>query len=173
MPTDPYTLTHGPSDVAVWRRLYRQTRGTRPPKGWSCARCPEEVVLRDGATPVSFMGMLERDVVVNDAAVHVGGLGYGATHPDYEGRGAMARVIRHALTLFHDRGCPLVFLTCLDALVPYYRDKLGFRIVQGDVWITQPDTGVQRLPREVYLCAWTESPAWRGITSVDLRGKPW
>ena len=170
-------LTYRRSAPAVWKALYRRTRGTRPTGPWSCARCPEEVVLWDGDRPVSFMGTLERRVTINGQPNLIGGLGYGATAPDWERRGCLRRVVAHALDLFTEQGRDWVLLTCLDALVPFYRDKLGWmQVGASPIWMDQPGGRTQVPPEVAVMAYWLDNdiahPA-PTITQLDLEGLPW
>ena len=128
-------------------------------------------MLWDGDRPVSFMGMLTRQVTLNSVLTDVGGLGYGATAPDWEHRGCLRRVVSHALDVFYSYDLDWALLTCLDALVPFYRDKLGWMQVGCEVG---RGPGLPPIPPEVAVMAyWLGYGVEPTITQLDLEGLPW
>jgi GNAT superfamily N-acetyltransferase len=108
--------------------------------------------------PVSHVGVLRHDVLVDGAAAPVAGLGGVITKPGFQGRGFAHILLREAVAFMTDEtDADFGFLFCLPRLVPFY-EALGWQGLSRPVLIEQPDGAL-------------ESPVESMV--LPLRGKPW
>lgn len=155
-----------------WRSLFRPSKGTRPPRGWTCQPCDRHFVLRDGQRIASFIGFLYRQIRIDEVDTNVAGLGYGATSQQYEREGCLRRLVQEAKEYFRRaQEATVIVITCLDTLVPFYtRD--GWHRVEGEVKIGQPG-GIVTMPKEVNAFVFPLEPGWVPVSTLDFRGLPW
>lgn len=152
---------------------FRRSLGTRPTQPWTCARCPDQVTLCEDGKLVSYMGFLLRKGMLNNKrSVQIGGMGYGMTVEEREGEGHFKKVVQYLVDhLREEHAVDLVLLTCLDALVPMYKD-FGFQRIDN-VWIEQPGVGRTTPPGEIHFMVQVFNDYLLPIRTLDLKGKPW
>lgn len=142
-----------------------KTRVTWAPAEWSIR------VRDDDRRLVSHVGMLMRDVAVDDVPMTIGGIGGVKTHPDARGRGYAAAALQAATAFFTDEhGVAFVLLVCLPPTVSYY-ERLGWRRFRGTLLVDQPDGTVPfttNLP--MVLPARAAAPL---DGTINLCGYPW
>ncbi|HSN87482.1 MAG TPA: GNAT family N-acetyltransferase [Thermoanaerobaculia bacterium] len=108
--------------------------------------------------PVSHVGVLRQDVLVDGVPVPVAGLGGVITAPGFQGRGFAQALLREAVAFMTDElDADFGFLFCLPRLIPFY-ERLGWQTLPRPVLIEQPG-GVMEFPFESMV--------------LPLRGRPW
>jgi GNAT superfamily N-acetyltransferase len=119
---------------------------------------------------VSLVGVLYREVQVNQQIIPVGGVGGVATHPGYQRRGLAGQLMeRTELFLRDELKVPFGLLVCSDLRVPYYR-KFGWQLI-ADPMVFEWH-GTKRVFHENTMVLPLNDQPWpRG--TVDLCGKPW
>jgi len=65
-------------------------------------------------------------------------LGNVCSDPDARGSGCASAAVELAIDAGRDRGVDWITLFCKSHLVPFY-ERLGFVVVDHDIWITRPD----------------------------------
>ncbi len=118
---------------------------------------------------VTFLNIVDRQVLADNQPVHFLGLNNVITEPQYRGQGYSSQLIRTALQFMHEldpKACG--FLFCADDLVPFYT-KFGWKKFEGDVTVCQP-SGDKRWSSNAMFYDLTGARSWQ---SVHLCGLPW
>ena len=120
---------------------------------------------------VSHVGVLSREVLMDDVPTVIGGIGSVKTHPAARGKGYASAGLREAVRFFTDElWVAFALLVCLPPIVPYYA-RHGWQRFHGTLLVAQPGGTVPfttNLP--MVLPIHTPTPA--GGT-IDLCGAPW
>ena len=141
------------------------TRVTWAPTVWSIR------VRDDDGHLVSHVGMLTRDVSVDDVPMTIGGIGGVKTHPDARGRGYASAAIQTATTFFTDeRGVAFVLLVCLPPTVPYY-ERLGWQRFRGTLLVAQPGGTIPFTTNLPMVLPARDAAPLDG--TINLCGYPW
>lgn len=120
--------------------------------------------------PVSHVGVLRHDVLVDGVPVPVAGLGGVITEPGFQGRGFAQELLREATAFMTDElGADFGFLFCLPRLVPFY-ERLGWQRLPGPVLIEQAG-GTLESPVEVMVLPLRDRPWPPG--RVETQSLPW
>lgn len=120
--------------------------------------------------PVSHVGLLRHDVLVDGVPVPVAGLGGVITEPGFQGRGFAQILLREALAFMTDEmDADFGFLFCLPRLVPFY-ERLGWQTISGPVLVQQSGGNVESPVESMVLPLRGGSwPPGR----VELQSLPW
>lgn len=70
----------------------------------------EHFVIKEDKKIVSHMRLLPLTVIINDCRIIVGAIGDVATHPDYQGRGYMGKLLRYSVEKMKERRIPISIL---------------------------------------------------------------
>jgi aminoglycoside 2'-N-acetyltransferase I len=141
-----------------------------PPVTWAPTTWSVRVRDDDGRL-VSHVGMLTREVAVDDVPTIIGGIGGVKTHPEARGRGYAAAAMRAATAFCTDeRGVAFMLLVCLPPTVPYY-ERLGWQRYRGTLLIAQPG-GTIPFTRNLPMVLPARDAAPRDGT-INLCGYPW
>jgi GNAT superfamily N-acetyltransferase len=120
--------------------------------------------------PVSHVGVLLHDVLVDGVPVPVVGLGGVITEPGFQGRGFAQILLREAVAFMTDElDADFGFLFCLPRLVPFY-ESLGWRMLPGPVLIEQPDGALESPVESMVLPL--RGRLWPP-GKVEIRSLPW
>ncbi len=141
------------------------TQVTWAPTMWSIR------VRDDDGRLVSHVGMLTRDVSVDDVPMTIGGIGGVKTHPDARGRGYAAAAIRTATAFLTDTcGAAFVLLVCLPPTVPYY-ERLGWHRFHGTLLVAQPGGTIPFTTNLPMVLPARDAAPLDG--TINLCGYPW
>jgi predicted acetyltransferase len=116
------------------------------------------------------VGILEREISVDQELLRVGGICGVVTVPEYRGRGIARTLLGESVTYIKNSlSLPFALLTCNSRLEAFYQ-RLGWKTVNGPTVFTQHDgirtCGGLTMVVELGSIHWPESP-------IDLRGLPW
>jgi predicted acetyltransferase len=119
---------------------------------------------------VSLVGVLYREILVNQQQIPVGGVGGVATHPAYQRRGLAGQLMEQTTIFLREQlKVPFGLLVCSDLRVPYYR-KFGWRLLEDPMVFDW--RGTKRVFTDNTMILPLGDQPWpRG--TVDLCGKPW
>ncbi len=118
---------------------------------------------------VSFLNLVDRQVLTDDTATHFFGLNNVITEPEYRGKGFSTALNRYAIQVMQEtdpQACG--FLFCADALIPFYA-RLGWQKFDGTVTVSQP-SGDKLWPSNAMYFDLSGTRHWK---TVHLRGLPW
>ena len=118
---------------------------------------------------VSFLNIVDRQVLADGEPAHFFGLNNVITEPQNRGQG-YSRQLNQAATEFMGNTDQNAygFLFCADALIPFYT-KLGWQPFEGEVTISQP-AGDKVWPSNAMIYNIAGCRAWK---TVHLCGLPW
>lgn len=168
---EPFEIKRYTADGMPWfRALYRAVKGPRP-ETWNCRSSDEFFVIEENGRPVAMQGILTKVCEVDGHEHLVGGLGYGSTLAEYEGKGFSSALIETALSQFSRVRCAYALLFCLDPLREHYLKRGWSRLDCAKVTIREAGRPVH-LPEEV--SAFVKSLGGLPIPErIDIRGLPW
>ncbi len=118
---------------------------------------------------VSFLNLVDREVLVDGAPTHFFGLNNVITEPEHRGHGYSTQLNQTAQEFMVESdpaGCG--FLFCADELVSFY-SKLGWKRFDGEVIVSQP-SGDTPWPSNAMYYDLSGGRSWK---KVHLRGLPW
>jgi len=128
------------------------------------------VVVYNGQTPVGFLRIFDRQVLIDGAGTRVGGVGQVMTPPEHRRCGFAALALEEAKrTIFEKMGARLGMLFCQADVAPYYLRR-GWRGLDCPVWIDQP-SGKLAWPHCAMILA-RPGETW-APKSMDACGLPW
>lgn len=128
------------------------------------------LVTGESGELVSYTGVIERTAQLDEAEVHIGGIGGVATHPSHRGKGYAPLGMARALDFLLGRGVAFGLLVCRDRLVDYY-GGLGWRLFEGTVLNTQFGEPEAFTFNNVMVGDLNSSAPTSG--TIDLCGPPW
>jgi len=70
----------------------------------------DHFILKEDKRIVSHVGLFPMEVITGKSKVKVGGIGGVGTHPDYQGKGYMGRLLKYSVEKMKERGIPLSIL---------------------------------------------------------------
>jgi hypothetical protein len=119
---------------------------------------------------VSFLNIVDREVLADDTPTHFFGLNNVITEPEHRGCGYSTQLNQKAQEFMAETdpaGCG--FLFCADDLVPFYT-KLGWHKFDGEVIVSQP-SGDKPWPSNAMF--YDLSGGRRTWKRIHLCGLPW
>ncbi|MEV6399453.1 GNAT family N-acetyltransferase [Streptomyces sp. NPDC051907] len=119
----------------------------------------EHFGVRRGGRLVAHAGLLRLPVVIGEANTQVVGVGGVAVAPDLQGRGLARLVVAAALEHARTMGPQHALLFCRPPLVPLY-ERLGWRPLDGDVLVEQPDARVVTMPMRTMVTPLRDTARW-------------
>jgi len=118
---------------------------------------------------VSFLNIVDRQVLADGEPMHFFGLNNVITEPQQRGQGYSRQLNRVAVEFMIEsdpNACG--FLFCADDLIAFY-SNLGWKRFEGEVTVSQP-SGDKRWPSNAMFNDLGGSRSWK---SVHLCGFPW
>jgi predicted acetyltransferase len=118
---------------------------------------------------VSFLHIVDRQVLADGASVHYFGLANVITEPEHRGKNYASQLNRMAIEFMRDcdpNACG--FLLCADGLIPFYTN-LGWKRFEGKVTVSQP-SGDKLWPSNAMIYDLVDS---RSPKTIHLQGLPW
>lgn len=118
---------------------------------------------------VSFLNIVDRQVLADGEPVHFLGLNNVITEPEHRGHGYSSQLNRIALDFMLEidpNAC--AFLFCADDLISFY-SQLGWKKFEGKVTVSQP-AGDKIWPSNAMYHDLTGTRSWK---TVHLCGFPW
>ena len=70
----------------------------------------DHFILKENKRIVSHVGLFPMEVIAGKSKVKVGGIGGVATHPDYQGKGCMGKLLKYSVEKMKEREIPLSIL---------------------------------------------------------------
>jgi predicted GNAT family N-acyltransferase len=125
----------------------------------------------DNDNLVTHIGMLTRQVMCDNDAYFIGGIGGVKTHPDARGKGYAGIGMVHATKYLHEE-CNVDFslLVCSDEMIKYYQ-KFGWKPFKGDMMVQQT-IGLTKFTFNKPMLI-TGKKAVPECSVIDVCGKPW
>ena len=124
----------------------------------------------DHLTLIGRAGIIERDVLVGQASIRVGGISGIITRPKWRRHGVASAIIDKAVAFIKDElGAQFSLLLSKEEVAPLYT-RLGWKPVEGPTTFEQP-SGPTTYPKltMVIPCSDYKWPAG----TIDLCGLPW
>ena len=129
-----------------------------------CVQAPDGVLA-------SFIGVVFRQAVCDDAPVRIGGIGGVMTHPALRGRGFAGLGMRRAVEFFHaQEDVDFGLLVCADGMRSYYQ-RLGWQEFAGVTHVLQHgQPSVFTYNHVMTIDVQSPGPV---AGTIDLLGPPW
>ena len=128
------------------------------------------VVIRAGGQIVSYLEIIEREILVGDRTLRVGGIGNVVTVDGWKRRGLASRTMRVATKfIWEELEVDFGLLICEHCLVSFY-ERLGWHAVQEPLVVDQP--GGPLTMSEVAMVHPCRRESWPE-GRIHLRGLPW
>ncbi len=133
------------------------------------------VAFQDGA-PVSQVEIVVRDGLVNGQPVKLGGIGTVVTPPEHRRKGFASQAMQAADDFMRDTlGVEFGFLITGGEFRVRLYSQLGWQVVQGPMFFTQPERGRVTWPDDdlpVLMVLPFGGRVWPG-GEIDVCGLPW
>ncbi|MBC9715871.1 GNAT family N-acetyltransferase [Streptomyces sp. TRM66268-LWL] len=126
--------------------------------------------VKDGARLVAHAGLRRLPIAVGGVATEVIGVGGVAVAPDVRGRGLARTVVGAALDHARTMGPRHALLFCRPPLVGLYQ-RLGWRVIEGEVLVEQPGSRVVTMPLRTMVTPLHKDASWPS-GPVRLRSLP-
>lgn len=118
---------------------------------------------------VSFLNIVDRQVLADDAPMRFFGLNNVISEPQHRGRGYSKQLNKTAVEFMRETDPDACgFLFCADDLIPFYQ-SLGWKKFAGKVTVSQP-SGDKLWPSNAMYFDLSADRAWK---TVHLCGNPW
>jgi Acetyltransferase (GNAT) domain len=130
------------------------------------------VLIRDSQGQITVsIGILTRDVIVNDVPTLVGGIGRIMTQSHDQEKGYAIAALQYAVAFLNEAyNVAFVLMICPLDFVPFYQ-RIGWQEFQGKLLVKQCRTTVPFIVhRPMLLSTYQETPR-DGV--IDLCGLPW
>ncbi|MBN1965265.1 MAG: GNAT family N-acetyltransferase [Anaerolineae bacterium] len=125
-----------------------------------------------GGEPVSYLGVFERQALLNGQPLHLGGVGGVMTPVRYRGNGYSTAALRAAADFMRDvLGVPFALLVTGENMIPFY-GRVGWQQVAGPLLIDQPGRTDKVTLQAVIMILALAGGSWPEGT-IDLCGLPW
>ena len=133
-------------------------------------RGERSVVIRADGQIVSYLEIIEREILVGDQPLRVGGIGNVVTVDGWKRRGLASSTMRVAAEIFcEELQVDFGLLICEHSLTSFY-ERLGWHAVDEPLVVDQPGGPLTMSEvAMVYSCRCESWPEGR----IDLRGLPW
>lgn len=95
------------------------------------------IINADHGTIKTFYNIVEREILVDNVKMKIGGINNVITPKQFRGKGYAARLLKETENFIFDQlNCELGVLLCADDLITFYK-KLGWYVVDCPVYFEQ------------------------------------
>jgi hypothetical protein len=127
------------------------------------------VLYTEGSTIVTFLNIVERNVLIDGVPVTIAGINNVITPPDFRGKGYASQALNNTTGfLFNELKAEHGLLLCADAMIPFYKSRDWYAI-NSIVYYDQLSGKKQWTANTMLLSP--HKPIAPAV--IDLQGLPW